>query len=75
VLAAAFADVDWECPGILTAMTNVGDIHLDRVSQIRMDRWTAGRTALIGDAAAYVLAAAITAGGSVPAAFAHYEST
>jgi 2-polyprenyl-6-methoxyphenol hydroxylase-like FAD-dependent oxidoreductase len=52
VLAKVFADVGWECPRILAAMEQVSDIYFDRVSQIRMDRWTKGRTALIGDAAA-----------------------
>jgi 2-polyprenyl-6-methoxyphenol hydroxylase-like FAD-dependent oxidoreductase len=54
VLANAFADVGWEAPQILAAMENAGDIYFDRVSQIRMDRWWRGRTALIGDAAACV---------------------
>ena len=54
VLTEVFADVGWECPNILAAMRNVSDIYFDRVSQIRMDRWTKGRTALIGDAAACV---------------------
>jgi 2-polyprenyl-6-methoxyphenol hydroxylase-like FAD-dependent oxidoreductase len=53
-LRNVFADVGWECPRILAAMENVSDIYFDRVSQIRMDRWTIGRTALIGDAAACV---------------------
>jgi 2-polyprenyl-6-methoxyphenol hydroxylase-like FAD-dependent oxidoreductase len=53
-LQSVFADVGWECPQILAAMTNAGDIYFDRVSQIRMERWTTGRTALIGDAAACV---------------------
>jgi 2-polyprenyl-6-methoxyphenol hydroxylase-like FAD-dependent oxidoreductase len=35
-------------------MAEVGDVYFDRVSQIRMDCWTKGRTALIGDAAACV---------------------
>jgi 2-polyprenyl-6-methoxyphenol hydroxylase-like FAD-dependent oxidoreductase len=35
-------------------MREVGDIYFDGVSQIRMDRWSKGRTALIGDAAACV---------------------
>jgi len=35
-------------------MEDAGDVYFDRVSQIRMDRWTTGRTALIGDAAACV---------------------
>ena len=54
VLTDVFADVGWECPRILAAMENVSDVYFDRVSQIRMDRWTKGRTALIGDAAACV---------------------
>ena len=53
-LANVFADVGWEGPQILAAMENVNDIYFDRVSQVRMDRWTKGRTALIGDAAACV---------------------
>ncbi len=53
-LRNAFSDVDWECPRILIAMEQVNDIYFDRVSQIRMDTWTQGRTALIGDAAACV---------------------
>lgn len=35
-------------------MGEVGDVYFDRVSQIRMDRWTKRRAALIGDAAACV---------------------
>ncbi len=54
VLADVFADVGWEGPEILAAMKGVRDVYFDRVSQIRMSRWTKGRTALIGDAAACV---------------------
>ena len=54
VLTNVFADVGWECPQILAAMESVGGVYFDRVSQIRMDRWTKGRTALVGDAAACV---------------------
>ena len=35
-------------------MAGAGEIYFDRVSQIRMDRWASGRTALVGDAAAAV---------------------
>src|SRR5262249_1825640 len=49
VLARVFADVGWECPQILAAMATVGNIYYDRVSQIRLDGWTKGRTALVGD--------------------------
>jgi len=54
VLQHAFADAGWECPQILAAMQDVSDIYFDRVSQIRMDCWTKGRVALVGDAAACV---------------------
>jgi 2-polyprenyl-6-methoxyphenol hydroxylase-like FAD-dependent oxidoreductase len=53
-LAHAFMDVGWECPAILRALAGVRDMYFDRVSQIRLDRWTKGRTALVGDAAACV---------------------
>jgi 2-polyprenyl-6-methoxyphenol hydroxylase-like FAD-dependent oxidoreductase len=54
VLADVFADVGWEGPRILATMEGVDNVYFDRVSQIRMDRWAKGRTALIGDAAACV---------------------
>jgi 2-polyprenyl-6-methoxyphenol hydroxylase-like FAD-dependent oxidoreductase len=53
-VSSAFAGVGWECPQILAALGEVGDVYFDRVSQIRMGHWTKGRTALIGDAAACV---------------------
>ena len=53
-LRNAFADVGWECPQILKLMDNTDNIYFDRVSQIKMEHWTSGRTALIGDAAACV---------------------
>ncbi len=54
VLKNVFADVAWECPWILAAMDDANSLYFDRVSQIRMNYWTKGRTALIGDAAACV---------------------
>jgi 2-polyprenyl-6-methoxyphenol hydroxylase-like FAD-dependent oxidoreductase len=54
VLTHVFADVSWECPQILAAMASVSNIYFDQVSQIRLDGWTKGRTALVGDAAACV---------------------
>jgi 2-polyprenyl-6-methoxyphenol hydroxylase-like FAD-dependent oxidoreductase len=54
LLRRQFGDAVWEAPRILAALDDVDDIYLDVVSQIRMNRWTAGRVALIGDAAACV---------------------
>lgn len=53
-LRREFADMKWEVPAILDAMDEVENIYFDRVSQIGMPRWTMGRVALIGDAAACV---------------------
>jgi 2-polyprenyl-6-methoxyphenol hydroxylase-like FAD-dependent oxidoreductase len=53
-LARAFAPAGWECPRILEAMQRADSLYFDRVSQIRMDRWSKGRVALAGDAGACV---------------------
>lgn len=42
----------WEVPEILDRMHQVDDVCFDRVSQIHLPRWSDGRVALIGDAAA-----------------------
>ena len=51
LLHAAFDDAGWECPQILLALDACDEIYFDRVSQIRMDSWSNGRVALVGDAA------------------------
>ena len=51
-LTHAFSDMGWECPEILSSLQRVDDVYFDSISQIRMDAWTKGRVALIGDAAA-----------------------
>jgi 2-polyprenyl-6-methoxyphenol hydroxylase-like FAD-dependent oxidoreductase len=51
-MRAAFSDMKWEVPEILDRMDEADDVYVDCASQIRMDHWTNGRIALIGDAAA-----------------------
>jgi 2-polyprenyl-6-methoxyphenol hydroxylase-like FAD-dependent oxidoreductase len=51
VLRGKFGDAGWECPQILAALDDTDDLYFDRVSQIRMDTWSKGRVALVGDAA------------------------
>ena len=51
-LRRAFGDMKWEVPEILDRMDAVDDVYFDRVSQIHLARWSAGRVAVIGDAAA-----------------------
>ena len=46
-----FGDRAWECPRILRELDRVQDLYFDCVSQIRMDSWSQGRVALVGDAA------------------------
>ncbi|MGH7532799.1 MAG: FAD-binding domain [Gemmatimonadales bacterium] len=53
-LCHIFADAGWEAPAVLDALMKADAVYFDRVSQIRMERWTKGRVALIGDAAACV---------------------
>jgi 2-polyprenyl-6-methoxyphenol hydroxylase-like FAD-dependent oxidoreductase len=52
VLRRAFGDMGWEVPALLDAMDAAEDVYFDRVSQIHLPRWGAGRVALVGDAAA-----------------------
>ena len=49
-----FASAGWECREILSALDDVADIYFDRVSQIKMERWSRGRVAIVGDAACCV---------------------
>lgn len=54
ILCEAFARSGWEWPQIEKELARTSDLYFDTVSQVRMDRWTTGRTALVGDAAACV---------------------
>ncbi len=46
-----FSGAGWESDQILAAMAASESLYFDRVSQIRMARWSQGRVALVGDAA------------------------
>jgi 2-polyprenyl-6-methoxyphenol hydroxylase-like FAD-dependent oxidoreductase len=50
-VADAFAGSGWEVPRLLDAMWEASDFYFDRLAQVRMDRWSAGRVVLVGDAA------------------------
>lgn len=53
-LRSRLADAGWEMPQILESMPRAKTFYFDRVSQIRMPRWSSGRIVLVGDAAACV---------------------
>ena len=50
ILRKAFEGDGWELPRILAALDTCNELYFDRVSQIRMDAWSHGRVALVGDA-------------------------
>ena len=51
LVKAAFAGSGWEVPRLLSALDAADDFYLDSLSQVELPRWSAGRVALIGDAA------------------------
>jgi 2-polyprenyl-6-methoxyphenol hydroxylase-like FAD-dependent oxidoreductase len=65
-----FAGVGWEVPYLLRQLDAADDFYFDSISQIRMDRWTRGRVALVGDAG-YAPGPAV-GGGTTIAAVAAY---
>ena len=51
LVRSKFGNSRWECRSILDALDEAQDVYFDRVSQIRMQHWSRGRVALVGDAA------------------------
>jgi 2-polyprenyl-6-methoxyphenol hydroxylase-like FAD-dependent oxidoreductase len=51
ILREKFGDGKWECERILAELDHSEDLYFDRVSQIKMETWSRGRVALVGDAA------------------------
>lgn len=85
ILRRIYGDAGWECAAILDAMESSGDLYFDAVSQIRMDRWSSGRVALVGDAcfcpsllagqgSAFAMAGAYLLGAELHAANGGYAS-
>lgn len=50
IVAGHFTGLGWQVPRLLTEMAAAPDFYFDTTSQIRMDAWSKGRIALIGDA-------------------------
>ncbi|MGO4617580.1 FAD-dependent monooxygenase [Nocardia sp. 2YAB30] len=52
LLAAEFADESaWHVPQLLEGVLADPELYVDTLGQVRMDSWSAGRVALVGDAA------------------------
>ncbi|WP_327587451.1 FAD-dependent monooxygenase [Nonomuraea sp. NBC_00507] len=79
ILARVYAGVGWQVPAVMKAVHRAGDVYLDSISQVRIDRYSKGRVVLLGDSAygntlggfgtglavvgAYVLAGELAAAG------------
>ncbi|KAA9156853.1 hypothetical protein F6B41_03825 [Microbacterium lushaniae] len=50
LLRAAYATSGWEVPRLLDYVSRSETLYFDSISQIRMDAYTQGRVALVGDA-------------------------
>ncbi|MFB7716176.1 FAD-dependent monooxygenase [Nocardia sp. NPDC056100] len=50
ILAERFGELGWHVPRLLEVMDQAPDFFFDTISQTRMDSWSRGRVALIGDA-------------------------
>jgi 2-polyprenyl-6-methoxyphenol hydroxylase-like FAD-dependent oxidoreductase len=50
ILRDRFAQEEWQVPRLLEMMDEAPDFYFDSVSQIRMERWSTGRSVLLGDA-------------------------
>ena len=51
VMEKIYAGLNWEVPKLLQMMPDATDYYFDAAAQIHMERWSAGRVALAGDAA------------------------
>nr|BFE81160.1 hypothetical protein GCM10020093_037610 [Planobispora longispora] len=54
ILADAYTGGGWRVPELLDLARTAEDLWFDSVSQVRIDRWSNGRVALLGDAASSV---------------------
>ncbi len=50
VVRHRFADIGWETPRVLAALDHTPDFYLEAIGQVYMDRWSAGRVVVLGDA-------------------------
>ncbi|MFJ2862237.1 FAD-dependent monooxygenase [Kitasatospora sp. NPDC087314] len=50
LVAERMAALRWETPRLLKALHEAPDLYCDAMAQIHLDRWSQGRTVLLGDA-------------------------
>jgi 2-polyprenyl-6-methoxyphenol hydroxylase-like FAD-dependent oxidoreductase len=64
LVSGLFGDMGWELPRLLSELERADDLYVDSITQIRMDTWSKGRIALVGDAG-YSPGAAVGGGTSL----------
>ncbi|GAA3020513.1 FAD-dependent monooxygenase [Streptosporangium longisporum] len=50
LVAERFEGLGWEVPAMIERMWPASDFYFDAMAQVRMERWSAGRVVLLGDA-------------------------
>ncbi|WP_433157202.1 FAD-dependent monooxygenase [Kribbella sp. CA-247076] len=50
IVVAAFAGLGWHVPELLAGLPTATDVYFDSISRVDVDRWSAGRVVLLGDA-------------------------
>ncbi len=51
IVAEHYSGAGWMVPQLLAAMGNATDLYFDSLSQIKLESWSRGRVAVLGDAA------------------------
>jgi 2-polyprenyl-6-methoxyphenol hydroxylase-like FAD-dependent oxidoreductase len=51
VLRRVFSDAGWQASRVLNEIDHGADLYFDHVGQVKLDTWSRGRVALVGDAA------------------------
>ncbi len=51
MLKRKFADAGWQAPRVLAALDDASDFYFEAIGQVKMECWSKGRVALVGDAA------------------------
>jgi 2-polyprenyl-6-methoxyphenol hydroxylase-like FAD-dependent oxidoreductase len=50
ILKTEFMNSGWRCPELISKIDSTTDFYFDSISQIKMETWSKGRVALVGDA-------------------------
>jgi 2-polyprenyl-6-methoxyphenol hydroxylase-like FAD-dependent oxidoreductase len=69
IVTDAFADLGWHVPRLLGALRDAPEMYFDAICRVRVPGWSAGRVALLGDAAWGVTLGGMGAGTGVVGAY------